>query len=319
MAALLFPLCAQAQTQAPAPLKDYPRQAITLISPFPPGGGNDGVARLLANELGRITASLVVENQSGAGGSAVGTAAVAPRQGRRLYPGAVAEQRDGGEPRHLQEHRLRRAEGLHPRIADHLGPARARRAQGKPLPHAGRLPERRPGPARRRHLRHARQRHAVAPDRRAAGAAERPVARARAVPGRRPCRQRPAPGRGGHADHLASLGHPWSPAASCACWASPTNRIGAFERAPTLAGQGIADVSIEAGTACSPPPAHRPNAWRTWPPRSARRRARQPCSTKIRRDGAEVVASRPPRSPASCKTKRPTGPASSRRRKLAVD
>lgn len=79
MAALLFPLCAQAQTQAqaPAPLKDYPRQAITLISPFPPGGGNDGVARLLANELGRITGqSVVVENRSGAGGN-MGTAAVA--------------------------------------------------------------------------------------------------------------------------------------------------------------------------------------------------------------------------------------------------
>ena len=33
--------------QAPAPLADYPKQAITVVSPFPPGGGNDGVARLI--------------------------------------------------------------------------------------------------------------------------------------------------------------------------------------------------------------------------------------------------------------------------------
>ncbi|KGD88059.1 ABC transporter substrate-binding protein [Achromobacter sp. RTa] len=77
-AALLLPLCAPgAHAEAPTPLNDYPRQAITLVSPFPPGGGNDGVARLLANELGRITGqSVVVENRSGAGGN-MGTAAVA--------------------------------------------------------------------------------------------------------------------------------------------------------------------------------------------------------------------------------------------------
>ncbi|AYD67362.1 MAG TPA: ABC transporter substrate-binding protein [Achromobacter sp.] len=64
----------QAQTlKAPA---DYPKQAITVVSPFPPGGGNDNVARLIAQELGAITGqSVVVENRSGAGGN-VGTAQV---------------------------------------------------------------------------------------------------------------------------------------------------------------------------------------------------------------------------------------------------
>jgi len=63
--------------QALAPLPDYPKQAITVVSPFPPGGGNDGVARLIAQELGAITGqSVVVENRSGAGGN-VGTAQVA--------------------------------------------------------------------------------------------------------------------------------------------------------------------------------------------------------------------------------------------------
>ena len=47
-----------------------------MVSPFPPGGGNDGVARLIAQELGAIVGqSVVVENRSGAGGN-VGTAQV---------------------------------------------------------------------------------------------------------------------------------------------------------------------------------------------------------------------------------------------------
>lgn len=49
-----------AHAQAPAPLADYPKQAITVVSPFPPGGGNDGVARLIAQELGAITGQSVV-------------------------------------------------------------------------------------------------------------------------------------------------------------------------------------------------------------------------------------------------------------------
>ena len=66
---------ASAQTLAPA--GDYPSRSITLISPFPPGGGNDGVARLLAQELGIISGqAVVVENRAGAGGN-LGTSAVA--------------------------------------------------------------------------------------------------------------------------------------------------------------------------------------------------------------------------------------------------
>lgn len=58
-------------------IEKYPARALTIISPFPPGGGNDGVARLLAHELGGITGqSVVVENRSGAGGN-LGTSQVA--------------------------------------------------------------------------------------------------------------------------------------------------------------------------------------------------------------------------------------------------
>ena len=74
MAGLMWGASASAQMlKAPA---DYPKQAITVVSPFPPGGGNDGVARLIAQELGAIVGqSVVVENRSGAGGN-VGTAQV---------------------------------------------------------------------------------------------------------------------------------------------------------------------------------------------------------------------------------------------------
>lgn len=52
------------------PLADFPTQAFTIISPFPPGGGNDSVSRLLASELSQIVGQpVVVENKGGAGGN----------------------------------------------------------------------------------------------------------------------------------------------------------------------------------------------------------------------------------------------------------
>lgn len=56
------------------PLPDFPKQVFTIISPFPPGGGNDSLARLLASELAPIVGQpVVVENKAGAGGN-LGTA-----------------------------------------------------------------------------------------------------------------------------------------------------------------------------------------------------------------------------------------------------
>ena len=63
-----------AVAQTLAPLADYPKQPITIVSPFPPGGGNDSLARLLAAELAPIVGQpVVVENKAGAGGN-LGTA-----------------------------------------------------------------------------------------------------------------------------------------------------------------------------------------------------------------------------------------------------
>ncbi len=65
------------QAQTLKSLSDFPVQPITIISPFPPGGGNDSLSRVLAAELQTIVGQpVVVENKAGAGGN-LGTAQAA--------------------------------------------------------------------------------------------------------------------------------------------------------------------------------------------------------------------------------------------------
>jgi tripartite-type tricarboxylate transporter receptor subunit TctC len=48
---------------------DYPSRSIRLIIPFPPGGSNDVVGRIIANQLGqKLGKQVFVDNRSGAGG-----------------------------------------------------------------------------------------------------------------------------------------------------------------------------------------------------------------------------------------------------------
>jgi tripartite-type tricarboxylate transporter receptor subunit TctC len=66
--------------------QSYPTRPVRLIIPFPPGGGNDTVGRMIATQLsGRLGKQVVVDNRGGAGG-VVGTevAANAPKDGYTL-------------------------------------------------------------------------------------------------------------------------------------------------------------------------------------------------------------------------------------------
>jgi tripartite-type tricarboxylate transporter receptor subunit TctC len=76
----------------PAVAQDYPTRSIRLIIPFPPGGSNDVVGRIIANQLGeKLGKQVFVDNRSGAGG-VVGTdlAAKAAADGYTLLVISIA-------------------------------------------------------------------------------------------------------------------------------------------------------------------------------------------------------------------------------------
>ena len=58
------------------PGKDYPSKTITLVVPFPPGGGNDAMARIMADRLSAGLGKTVVVENRGAGAGIIGTRSV---------------------------------------------------------------------------------------------------------------------------------------------------------------------------------------------------------------------------------------------------
>src|SRR4249919_621828 len=55
---------------APASAQDYPNRQVRLVVPFPPGGINDIVARVISQHLGeRLGKQVIVDNRGGAGGA----------------------------------------------------------------------------------------------------------------------------------------------------------------------------------------------------------------------------------------------------------
>ena len=74
---------------APAPAQDYPTRSITLIVPYPAGGGVDALARVVAEKLSvALGQQVVVDNRAG-GSALVGTRAVikSPPDGYTLFLG----------------------------------------------------------------------------------------------------------------------------------------------------------------------------------------------------------------------------------------
>jgi tripartite-type tricarboxylate transporter receptor subunit TctC len=69
----------------------WPNKAVTIINPFPPGGGNDVFARPLGAELTKqIGQTFLVDNRAGAGGTVgAGIAARSAPDGYTLFTGAI--------------------------------------------------------------------------------------------------------------------------------------------------------------------------------------------------------------------------------------
>jgi tripartite-type tricarboxylate transporter receptor subunit TctC len=70
----------------------YPNKSIRLIVPFPPGGGNDVIGRIIAQKLTeRLGQQVVVDNRSGANG-------IVGLQALMQAPPDCSRRPDGGEP-----------------------------------------------------------------------------------------------------------------------------------------------------------------------------------------------------------------------------
>jgi tripartite-type tricarboxylate transporter receptor subunit TctC len=88
MCALLRTLCLLVALIAPGTTlaQDYPNRPVRILIPFPPGGFNDIVGRLIAAQLSeRLGKQFIVENRPGAGGIIAGETLVnAPKDGHTL-------------------------------------------------------------------------------------------------------------------------------------------------------------------------------------------------------------------------------------------
>jgi tripartite-type tricarboxylate transporter receptor subunit TctC len=80
-----------AAVSPPASAQGWPNKPITLIVPFPPGGGTDAFARPLSVQLSKqLGRQVIIDNRGGAGGTVgASLAAKAPPDGYTFFVGAV--------------------------------------------------------------------------------------------------------------------------------------------------------------------------------------------------------------------------------------
>jgi tripartite-type tricarboxylate transporter receptor subunit TctC len=91
-ALLLRTACVTLALTTVAAAQDYPNRPVRIVVPFPPGGFNDIVARILATQLtDRLGKQFIVENKTGAGGAVAGElVANAPKDGHTLLIVSIA-------------------------------------------------------------------------------------------------------------------------------------------------------------------------------------------------------------------------------------
>src|SRR5881227_3468728 len=85
--ALAFALLLAALT--PCYAQDYPTRTVILVVPYPPGGGVDAMARIVADKLSAALGQQVIVDNRGGGSGLVGTRAVikSPPDGYTLFLG----------------------------------------------------------------------------------------------------------------------------------------------------------------------------------------------------------------------------------------
>lgn len=91
--ALIFTALVLQTSQSNADLAEYPSRSVKLTVPYPPGGGTDITARVMAQQLSTIMKqSVVIENRPGATGM-IGAASVvkSPADGYTILYGAASE------------------------------------------------------------------------------------------------------------------------------------------------------------------------------------------------------------------------------------
>src|SRR4051794_2911112 len=74
---------------SPVLAQDYPSRTVTLVVPYPPGGGVDAMARIVADKLSAALGQQVIVDNRGGGSGLVGTRAVikSPADGYTLFLG----------------------------------------------------------------------------------------------------------------------------------------------------------------------------------------------------------------------------------------
>ena len=105
-------VCASIILSGAVHAENYPSHPVRIVVPFPAGGSNDIVARILAQKLSERTGQqFVVENRGGAGGN-IGAEAVAKSESGRLHAARHRAAAADHERRALQEPALRSRKGL---------------------------------------------------------------------------------------------------------------------------------------------------------------------------------------------------------------